>query len=147
MNVSEIMTKKPVTVRLGSTLREALETMDSVGCHHLPVLNGDNHLIGVISDRDCRTALNSPYILRERWQDDQLVETLTVRMFMTPAPIVIPPDVDAAEAARMMLENNISCLPVMRDETLVGIVTRSDILMAFVTFASRAKVCAPLTSS
>lgn len=131
MYVSDIMTEKPATIRLDDTLRDALETMERVNCHHLPVLGQNGHLIGIISDRDCRTALNSPYILRERWQDEELVNHLPVRTLMTPAPIVIAPEAPAAEAVRLMLKNQISCLPVMRDETLVGIITRSDILMAF----------------
>lgn len=131
LNVSDIMTHKPSTIRLQNTLRDALEMMDKVGCHHLPVLNADAHLIGIVSDRDCRTALNSPHILRERWQDEELARRLEVRAIMTPAPIVIAPEAPAAQAAVLMLKNKISCLPVMRDETLVGIVTRSDILLAF----------------
>jgi acetoin utilization protein AcuB len=137
MNVSDIMTKKPVTVRLDTTLREALEMMEEVGCHHLPVLGSNDHLIGILSDRDCRTALNSPHILRDRWQDEELVNKLPVRAMMTPAPIVVAPDVPADRAAHLMLKNQISCLPVMRDETLIGIVTRSDILMAFVNLMQR----------
>ena len=72
MNVSDIMTKKPVTARLDTTLREALEMMQQNNCHHLPVLGTNGHLIGILSDRDCRTALNSPHTLRERWQDEEL---------------------------------------------------------------------------
>lgn len=139
MNVSDMMTPKPVTIRLHSTLREALELMDRSKCHHLPVLSSDNHLIGIVSDRDCRTALNSPHILRERWQDEELVNRLQARAIMTAAPIVIAPDAPAEDAAKLMLENGISCLPVMRDETLVGIVTRSDILRAFIQARQRIK--------
>jgi acetoin utilization protein AcuB len=51
---------------------------------------------------------------------------------MTPAPIIVEPDTSAAEAARLMLVNQISCLPVMRGETLIGILTSSDIFMAFI---------------
>jgi len=97
------------------------------------VLSKEGHLIGIISDRDCRTALNSPHIMRERWQDEELANNLPIRAMMTPAPIV------AEEAARLMLSNQISCLPVMRDETLVGIITRSDILAAFMTLLSPAR--------
>ena len=132
MNVSDIMTERPAKVRLHSTVREVLDLMEQIGCHHVPVLSTENHLIGIISDRDCRLAMNSPYIMRERWQDEELVNNLTARMIMIPAPIVIPPDANAEEAAKLMLTRRISCLPVMRDETLVGIVTRSDILMAFI---------------
>jgi acetoin utilization protein AcuB len=125
------MTRNPATIQTTSSLRKALELMEKISCHHLPVLNAEQHLIGIVSDRDCRTALNSPYVMRERWQDEELIDQLQVRMIMTPAPIVVPPEANAAEAARLMLDNKISCLPVMRDETLVGIITRSDILTAF----------------
>jgi acetoin utilization protein AcuB len=136
MNVADIMTHKPATVRLNTSLREVLELMEETGCHHVPVLNGERQVIGIISDRDCRTALNSPYIMRERWQDETLVNTLEARTFMTPAPIVIAPEASAVHAAQLMLQNHISCLPVMRDETLVGILTRSDLIMAFMQLAS-----------
>lgn len=131
MNVSDIMTVKPVSIHQNGTLREALELMENSHFRHLPVLNSDGQLVGILSDRDCRTALNSPHILRERWQDEELAETLRVRTIMTPAPIVIEPDAEADEAARLMLDNHISCLPVVLAETLVGIVTTSDILAAF----------------
>jgi acetoin utilization protein AcuB len=137
MNVSDLMTHKPVTIRVDQKLRDALEAMEHVGCHHLPVMSKDGHLIGILSDRDCRTALNSPHTLRERWQDEELADKLQVRAMMTPAPIVVAPEAPADEAVRMMLKNNISCLPVMRDETLVGIVTRSDILLAFMSLLQR----------
>ena len=136
MNVADIMTEKPVTVDQNQTLREALELMEKVGCHHLPVIGFDDHLVGIVSDRDCRTALNSPYILREKWQDDDLVNKLLVRAMMSPAPIVVEPNAPAAEAARLMLKNHISSLPVMRSETLVGIITTSDIMIAFMTMAT-----------
>jgi acetoin utilization protein AcuB len=131
MNVSDIMTAKPVSIHQDHTLRQALELMETQHCRHLPVLNSDGQLVGIISDRDCRTALNSPHILRERWQDEELAAHLKVRSIMTPAPIVIEPDAEADEAARLMLNNHISSLPVILGETVVGIVTTSDILIAF----------------
>lgn len=137
MNVSDVMTEKPVTVRPSNTLRDALEVMERVGCHHLPVVSADGHVVGILSDRDCRTALNSPHTLRERWQDERLADHLLVRSIMTPAPIVVEPDNSADEAVRLMLVNHISCLPVMRGETLVGIITTSDILMAFIAMHRR----------
>jgi acetoin utilization protein AcuB len=137
MNVSDIMTPKPAIVHLRDTLHDALEMMDRIGCHHLPVMSNDHHLIGIVSDRDCRSALNSPYIMRETWQDDELTHRLQVHTIMTPAPIVIAPEARAEEAARMMLQNHISCLPVMRDETLVGIITTADLLKAFILQTQR----------
>lgn len=137
MNVSDIMTVKPMSIHQDGTLRQALELMDRNHFRHLPVMNSEGQLVGIISDRDCRTALNSPHILRERWQDENLANTLRVRSLMTPAPIVIEPDAEAVEAARLMLNNHISCLPVILGETLVGIVTTSDILIAFMDMYRR----------
>jgi CBS domain-containing protein len=131
MNVTDIMTRDPVTTTPDSTLRQALELMEEVGCHHLPVLSTANHLIGVITARDCRLALSLPDVVREYWQDDELASRLLVRSVMTAAPTVTTADSTAKEAARLMLVNYVSCLPVMKGETLVGIVTVSDILVAF----------------
>ena len=133
MNVVEIMTTNPVTIRSDKSLRMALELMQEHTIKHLPVMSASGHVVGVVSDRDCRYALNSPYVLREKWQDEALADTLQIRAVMTPAPIIIEPDAPAPEAARLMLTHRIGCLPVMRGETLVGIITRSDLLVAFMT--------------
>ncbi|MGJ3240946.1 MAG: CBS domain-containing protein [Anaerolineae bacterium] len=125
------MTETPITVKADQSLREALQLMDEHRVKHLPVMSREGHLIGVLSDRDCRHALNSPFIMRERWQDETLTNRVQVRNVMTPAPIVVEPDTSAEEIARLMLNHRIGCLPVMRAETLVGIVTRSDLLVAF----------------
>jgi acetoin utilization protein AcuB len=131
MNVVDVMTNNPITIRGDKSLRAALELMHEHQFKHLPVISAQNHLIGVLSDRDCRHALNSPFILHERWQDEELTRTVTVRSVMTPAPIVVEPHQSADEAARLMLTHRIGCLPVMLVESLVGIVTRSDMLIAF----------------
>jgi CBS-domain-containing membrane protein len=61
-----------------------------------------------------------------------VVERIIVRDVMTTAPITISDLSSTYEAARLMLLHHIGCLPVMRDETLVGIITRNDLLMAYV---------------
>jgi acetoin utilization protein AcuB len=132
MNVTDIMTAKPVTVNQNDSLRTALAKMEQVGCRHLPVLSSDKHLVGIISDRDCRAALHSPHVLHDSADDETLLDQLKVRAVMSPAPITTEPTTSATEAARLMLKNHIGCLPVMIAETLVGIVTTSDILMAFI---------------
>jgi len=137
MYVADIMTQKPVTIRSSGTLKRALELMEAHSCRHIPVLSVDGHLVGIVSDRDCRLALNSPTVLRDRWQDDEVTEHTTMRAIMSPAPIIVEPDMPAHEAARLMLNHNISALPVMRGETLIGIVTTSDIMMAFLRSQTR----------
>lgn len=132
MIVADIMTHKPVSVRADQSLSYALDTMKRVGCRHLPVLSAQGHVIGILSDRDIRSALNSPHVNNEGWSNQELGRHLAVRVAMSPAPITTEPDFAAEEAARLMLTNHVGCLPVLRGETLVGIVTTSDILMAFI---------------
>lgn len=131
MNVISVMTSNPTIIRRSASLTEALKLMREIGCHHLPVLSSEKHLIGIISFSDCQRVLGDA--LKGEIPPDKLLqanETL-VSSVMTPAPIIVEPDAPASEAARLMLNHFIGCLPVMRGETLVGIVTRSDLLMAF----------------
>ena len=137
MNVADMMTANPVTIRNDSTLRQAIELMHEHNFRHLPVVSVNSHLTGIISDRDCRLALNSPTLVRQRWQDEAVTDRTLVASIMTTAPIVVEPATSAAEAARLMIDHAISALPVMRGETLVGIVTTSDILMAFIRLQRR----------
>src|SRR5678815_3967283 len=88
MNVSDIMTARPVTIRHDQTLYHALQVMDANGCHHLPVMSIDGHMVGILSDRDCRKALRQPVVVRETWEDDDIARHVLVRTVMSPAPII-----------------------------------------------------------
>jgi acetoin utilization protein AcuB len=140
MNVSDMMTAKPITIHQDKTLRTALEILEGNNFHHLPVMNSEGQLVGILTKRDIRAALKSPFILRESWQNEATITRLPVRAIMTPAPIAVEPDADADEAARLMLANHVSCLPVVRSETLVGIITTSDILNAFRKLYTRMRI-------
>lgn len=131
MNVSDLMTANPVTIQQDASLRSALETMEQVGCHHLPVVNQRGTLVGVITSHDYRLALNIPSLARRQWQGNKLLDRLPVSAAMTLAPVVVQEGTSAEEAVSLMLDKHIGCLPVMRTQTLVGIVTTSDILCAF----------------
>ena len=144
MNVIDIMTGDPVTISHRGTLEQALALMESRECRHLPVLSDDSHLIGIISDRDCRLAMNSPHILPEKWQT-KAINRIPVTALMSPAPIIIEPHAPVHEAARLLLNHQISALPVMRSETLVGIVTTSDLLVALMTIGKRMSADGPST--
>jgi CBS domain-containing protein len=137
MNVADIMTAHPVTITSNATLAHALDTMQSIGCHHLPVLSAEKHLIGVLSVTDCQRALGEPIKPNSPLLNRALAAVIRVSMVMTAAPIIVEPDAPAHEAARLMLKHFIGCLPVMRGETLIGIVTRTDLLMAFMALSQK----------
>jgi len=138
MYVREIMTPRPATITAGQSLAEALEKMRVKQCKHLPVISDDGHVIGILSDRDCRSALASPHTLNEDYNADELARMLPVRKAMSFAPITTQPDTLVVDAAQLMLDQNISSLPVMIGETLLGILTTTDILRAFIVQSQRA---------
>jgi acetoin utilization protein AcuB len=131
IRVKDVMTRDPATVGPQDSLRVAIETMATVGCRRLPVISG-GLLVGIVADLDIREALNSPIVLRERWQDEQLMDHATVEACMTVNPITVTPDTPAVEAARLMRDHKVGGLPVMEGSELVGIVTETDLLDALI---------------
>jgi acetoin utilization protein AcuB len=105
--------------------------MAAVGCRRLPVVAGGD-LVGIVADIDLREALHSPLILRERWQDEELVDHATVEACMTAHPLTVTPQTPVIEAARLMRNRKVGGLPVMEQDVLVGIVTETDMLDALI---------------
>jgi acetoin utilization protein AcuB len=132
--VAEVMTRNPVTVAPEAKLGDMLRLMRTHGWRHLPVMQAGD-LIGIVSDRDIRLALNSPVTLHDRGEDDMLLETVTAEGCMTHDPMTIRADAPATEAADLMLTYQFSSLPVMREGALVGIITVSDLLRSYIKLA------------
>jgi acetoin utilization protein AcuB len=132
MLVADIMTAQPVTVTLDDPLRIAVERMRNFSCRRLPVVNKHGDLVGIITDRDTRLALHSPFVLGEEEHNQVILDKVTIRSVMTAAPITVQPNTDIADAISLMVTHRIGGLPVLRGETLVGIVTSTDVMTAFV---------------
>ncbi len=136
--VGDLMTTNPITVRPYASLREVLQTMKEEAVRQLPVvsvLSGRPTLVGIITNRDVRLAMNSPLVLHDRRQDLSLLESLTAESCMTPDPITISPESPAHLAAEMLRTYKFGALPVVTAHPagpiLVGILTVSDILEQF----------------
>lgn len=142
MYVADIMTSNPVTIHRESTLHHALYVMQQHHCHHLPVTSSEGHLVGLITAEDCHRTLGWFYTNPDK-ETENMQERLHVRNIMTLAPIVVEPNSPAHEAARLMLIHHLTGLPVMRDETLVGIVTTSDLLIAFMELSLSERALSP----
>jgi CBS domain-containing protein len=94
---------------------------------HLPVLD-EMRVVGVVSQRDLfRSALAVALGYGERAQKT-LLRTIRVKEVMSEPVITVSPEATVKEAARLMVEHKIGCLPVLQGHTLVGIVTEADIL-------------------
>ena len=134
LTVNDLMTVNPKTVSPQTTLREVIDLMQEEECRQFPVVNAQGKLMGIVTDRDVRLTMNSPIVLHERWQDDALLETMTVESCMTPNPLTVSPDTPAYHAAEMLSAYKFGALPVVDDGRLVGIVTITDFLNHFAEF-------------
>lgn len=127
MHVADIMTANPMTVTPRNAIRTAINLMREGDFRRLPVVER-GRLVGIITDRDLRRAANSPYVVREKWYDNFVLDHIEVGTCMTPDPISIAPEAEILDAARLMRERKIGGLPVVSGEQLVGIITETDLL-------------------
>ncbi|HQU73328.1 MAG TPA: CBS domain-containing protein [Calditrichia bacterium] len=129
MLIKDVMTVRPVCIGMDISLREIHELFENGSFSHVLVLDDDEKLIGIISDRDV-LRLMSPYVntAAETYRD---LNTLSrkAHQIMTRDPFTARLQMTVPEAARFFLEKRVSCLPVIDDrENVVGIVTTRDLL-------------------
>lgn len=136
MLVREWMTTVPITLGPDSPVGEAEQLMRHRRIRHLPVMDGER-LVGIISDRDVRTAMPSATTTFTRGEIHYLLDELRVGRIMTRAVITIAPGARITDAVGLVLTHRIGALPVVEGTRLVGIITETDLLRAFaVTCAS-----------
>jgi CBS domain-containing protein len=125
--VSEIMMKGPVTLKSDDILDLANDIMHLGRIRHIPILDGGK-VVGVLSQRNLfQSALVTAMGMRPNERKEHL-KAIRVRDVMSAPVITVSPDTSVKDAARIMVEKKIGCLPVMENDSLVGLVTESDIL-------------------
>lgn len=128
--VKELMTADPTAVTPDTVLRTIIGIMKQNGFRQLPVVVGEK-LVGIVTDRDVRLAVNSPMIVHDRDEDLVILDEITAENCMTLNPVTTTPDVPASRAAEMLAVYKFGALPVVEGDRLVGIVTVTDFLKAF----------------
>lgn len=140
MLVGERMTKRPITVTEDTSLPEALELMRKERIRRLPVLDKHGNLVGIVTELDLLKASPSPATTLSIYEIPYLLSKIKMRDIMTRNVITVTEDTPIEEAARIMADNKIGGLPVMRDGRLVGIITETDIFKIFLElFGARQK--------
>jgi acetoin utilization protein AcuB len=134
--VANIMTPNPLTVTPRNAIRTAVNLMREGGFRRLPVVDR-GRLVGIVTDRDLRRAANSPFVVREQWYDNFILDHIEVGSCMTPNPLTTEPGASVAQAARLMRDHKIGGLPVLADGQLVGIVTETDLLDFLIALLER----------
>lgn len=131
MLVEDVMQTAVITITPKTSLPEAIRLMHQRGVRHLPVVEEDA-LVGIVSDRDLKRAMASPATSLETHELRYLLDALTVNEIMTRAVITVGRMFPIEEAARLMVKERVSALPVTERGRLVGIVTETDVLELFV---------------
>ena len=126
MIIASRMTRNPVTATPDMSVVEASELMKREKVHRLPVLDRNKKLVGVITEKDVLYASPSPATSLSIHEMAYLLSKLKVKDLMARDVVTITEDVTVEEAARMMVDYDFSCLPVVRGDVLVGIVSKSD---------------------
>ncbi len=124
------MQEKVVTISAGDSLSTVEDIMTLGRVRHMPVVQR-GRLVGVVSERDLlRVSLSN---LGEFGQDERraFLEVVEITRVMSAPPIVVAPEATVKQAARIMADEKIGCLPVLDGEELVGLVTETDVLRYF----------------
>lgn len=132
MNVGRCMTKNPVIIPPDLSVPDAQAIMRREKIHRLPVLDKNGKLVGIVTASDLMHASAAPATSLDMYELHYLISKLKVETVMTRNPLTVTEDFPIEEAARYMSDNNISGLPVLRGEVLVGIITESDLFRLFI---------------
>lgn len=129
--VGDRMTRNLVTVTPETSLREARELLHRHNIKHLPVVH-KGELAGLVTDRDIRRVWASEATSLSVWELNYFLDKIRIKDFMTRDVVTTMPYTLLADAAKVMLSRKISCLLVVEKETVVGILTQTDLVQTLV---------------
>ena len=129
--VRDLMTERIYTLGPHDDLEELYELMDDHRIRHVPVVDRDGDLVGLVSQRDLARGALGPQDALPLSVQQELLRRRKVREIMSTEIETVDPDVALDAAAQMMLESKIGCLPVVEGEHLVGILTEADFVRCY----------------
>ena len=132
MQVRDVMTLNPITAHEEMTTAEALKILNKNHIHHLPVIralpDGKREVIGIVTERNLLSARSVFLGTKMEGPKDTLTLGIHLKGIMIQPVIKLPPEATIKEAATLMRDRNIGCVPVVDGRALVGIVTGRDML-------------------
>lgn len=139
MLVKDVMTRNLITIDPETSFTNALKIMRENKIRRLPILEGKK-LVGIVTEKDILYASPSKATTLDVWELHYLLNKLKVKEIMTKNVITVQEDTPIEEAAKIMADNKIGALPVLKEDELVGIVTETDIFKIFLEmFGARKK--------
>jgi acetoin utilization protein AcuB len=143
IRVKDLMTRAPVTVDSSATVGVAWKLMRDRKIRHLPVLDDDKRLVGIVTDRDLREVILEPSIQEQLGALVKSVKIAQVRDVMTWGVITVRPDTGIREAARIVRDQKIGALPVVEAGRILGMLTATDLVRAIVEILDEGIVSKP----
>ncbi|OAT81726.1 CBS and ACT domain-containing protein [Desulfotomaculum copahuensis] len=131
MFVREHMSTSPININPATPILEALNMMKKQKIRHLPVVE-KGRLAGLVTERTLLTVSPSPATTLSVFEINYLMSKMVVKEVMIKQPIVIAPTASIEEAALIMREHKVGCLPVVENGQLVGIITQTDVFEAMI---------------
>jgi len=130
MRVRDLMSRDVATIDDAATCLEAVNRMCHRKIRHLPVLDSEGALVGLVTDRDVRHRLFAADVYRQIGQVpvSTLLRNAPVRDVMSAPVRSVTASAEVAEAAERMRQDKVGCLPVVEDQRVVGILTEIDVL-------------------
>jgi acetoin utilization protein AcuB len=122
------MTLHPLTMEPTASITEAHRYMRENNVRHLPIVGKDRRLVGLVTRETLMQAMPSSVTTLSIWEMNYALHKVKVRDVMVRDVITVEENVPIEKASRIMVENKIGCLPVMRNGSLVGIITDTDML-------------------
>ena len=132
MLVRDRMTPNPICGHPDMPVTEAQELMRDRGIRHLPIVDEGGGLVGLITQRSLLRALPSDVSNFSRFEVSYVLAKIKVREVMVRDVLTVGEDTALEEAARIMADRKLGCLPVMRGDTLAGIITDNDVFAIMV---------------
>jgi acetoin utilization protein AcuB len=127
LTTNDLMTIDPETIAPDASLRDVVTAMNRANIRQVLVVV-DKKLIGIVTDRDVRLAVNSPLTTDEPLERLELLNEFTARDCMTPNPRCVTPETPIHKVAELLSMYKFGALPVVKDDELVGIITVTDLL-------------------
>ena len=130
------MSGNVITIEQDAPVSLAFELLLTNNIRHLPVVTKGGKLVGIITDRDLSEALTPPADSHAKKANYLTVKNISAKKIMTPNPISIEPSTPVNDAAKILLDRKIDCLPIKNAKgALIGILTSTDILKAFINLS------------
>jgi acetoin utilization protein AcuB len=131
MFVGERMTRRVMTIHPDMPVQDAIKMMHVEHIRRLPVVDQRGRLVGIVTESDLQNATPSEATTLSVWEIGYLLSKITVERVMTRQIITVHEDTPLEEAARIMADNKIGALPVVKGDDLIGIITETDLFKVF----------------